>query len=205
VSHLLFVSSNLAGRDSRIRRLALRFIAEWRRSRPEMRAIERNLFADPIPHVTAGTFGPASASPERLTEQQRRARARSDALIAELEAADAIVIAAPMQNFAIPSTLKAWIDHVARAGRTFRATDEGPVGLLADRPVFIVTGRAAFKTGAGAQAFDFHEPYLRAVLGALGLRDISFIYAEDQQEELDRMPSLTVAQEAGRTLLSAAA
>jgi FMN-dependent NADH-azoreductase len=86
-----------------------------------------------------------------------------------------------MYNFSIPSVLKAWIDHIARAGRTFRYTETGPVGLLTDKKVFIVTARGGFYAGDGAmKGYDFHEPYLRTVLGFLGLDNISFIYVEGQ-------------------------
>ncbi|HYM04716.1 MAG TPA: NAD(P)H-dependent oxidoreductase, partial [Stellaceae bacterium] len=100
-------------------------------------------------------------------------------LIAEVEVADTIVLAVPMYNFAIPSTLKAWIDHVARAGRTFRYTAAGPEGLLKGKKVFVVTGRGGIYSGdVPAKIMDFQEPYLRAVLGFLGLDDVTFIHVE---------------------------
>jgi FMN-dependent NADH-azoreductase len=100
-------------------------------------------------------------------------------LIEELEAADTIVLAVPMYNFSIPSTLKAWIDHVARAGRTFRYTAAGPEGLLNGKKVFVVSGRGGFYSGdSPAKVLDFQEPYLRAVLGFLGLTDVTFIHVE---------------------------
>lgn len=87
----------------------------------------------------------------------------SDTLVSELEAADTIVLAAPMYNFSIPSTLKAWVDHVARAGRTFRYTGAGPDGLLKGKKAYVVTARGGvYSEGPGA-SFDFQEPYLRAV------------------------------------------
>ena len=110
---------------------------------------------------------------------ERRAAALADTLIEEVEAADVIVIAAPMYNFSIPSTLKAWIDHIVRAGRTFRYGAAGPEGLLKGKKVFIVTGRGGVYSGESpAKSLDFQEPYLRAMLGFLGLDDVAFIHVE---------------------------
>ncbi len=115
---------------------------------------------------------------KRSVEQASRAQS-ADQLIEELEAADTIVLAAPMYNFTISSTLKAWIDHVARAGRTFRYTANGPEGLLKGKQVFVVTGRGGIYTGdAPARVLDFQEPYLRGILGFLGLTDVTFIHVE---------------------------
>jgi FMN-dependent NADH-azoreductase len=84
-----------------------------------------------------------------------------------------------MYNFSVPTVLKAWIDHVARAGRTFRYTASGPVGLLKDKPVFVVTARGGVYTGeSAARGLDFQEPYLRAILAFMGLNDVTFIHAE---------------------------
>jgi FMN-dependent NADH-azoreductase len=113
-------------------------------------------------------------------KEQTEAVALADKLIAEVEAADTIVIAAPMYNFTIPSTLKAWLDHIARAGRTFRYTAAGPEGLLKGKKVFVVESRGGFYGEGPAKAMDFQEPYLRAMLGFLGLNDVTFIHAEGQ-------------------------
>jgi FMN-dependent NADH-azoreductase len=122
----------------------------------------------------------AGATPaDKRSDAEARNAALADALIEELEAADVVVIAAPMYNFSIPSTLKAWIDHVARAGRTFRYGAAGPEGLLKGKKVFVVTGRGGIYTGdSPAKGMDFQEPYLRAMLGFLGLDDVSFIHVE---------------------------
>jgi FMN-dependent NADH-azoreductase len=111
---------------------------------------------------------------------QHQATALADELIAELEAADTIVIAAPMYNFTISSPLKAWIDHIARAGRTFRYSASGPEGLLTGKKVFVITSRGGFYAEGPGKAMDFQEPYLRAMLGFLGLTDVTFIHTEGQ-------------------------
>jgi FMN-dependent NADH-azoreductase len=180
MSKLLFVTSSLFGGDSKSRQIALEFIAAWRAVHPAASVTTRDLNAGPMPHISLDTLGALMTPAEKRTRDQQAAVGFSDQLIEELEAADTIVIAAPMYNFSIPSTLKAWIDHVARAGRTFRYTAAGtPEGLLRNKRVFIVTGRGGFYAGESpARALDFQEPYLRAVLGFLGLDDVSFIHVE---------------------------
>src|SRR5262249_3574379 len=104
---------------------------------------------------------------------------RADQLIAEVEAADTIVVAAPMYNFSISSPLKAWIDHVARAGRTFRYTASGPEGLLKNKKVVVVASRGGQSAGA-ARALDSQELFWRGIFGFLGLPDVTFIHVESQ-------------------------
>jgi FMN-dependent NADH-azoreductase len=117
--------------------------------------------------------------PGDLNGRQKQAVALSDELIAELEVADTIVLAVPMYNFSIPSTLKAWIDHVARRGRTFRYTEKGPEGLLKNKKVFVLVARGGvYSKGTPYAAFDFQEPYLRTVLGFLGMTDVTFVHFE---------------------------
>jgi FMN-dependent NADH-azoreductase len=122
-----------------------------------------------------------TAADER-SERQHALAQESDPLIEEIEAAELIVIAAPMYNFSIPSTLKAWLDHITRAGRTFHYTANGPQGLLRNKKVFVVTARGGVYTGESpVKAYDFQEPYLRAILGLNGLTDVSFIHVEGQK------------------------
>lgn len=176
---LLYVKSSLFGENSASGRIAEEFIAAWQATHPGAKVIERDLAADDIPHLSLATLSSLALPASERSPDQSEAVAYADALVAELEAADSIVLAAPMYNFSIPSTLKAWIDHVARAGRTFRYTAAGPQGLLGGKKVFIVTGRGGVYSGdSAAKSFDFQEPYLRAVLGFLGLDDITFIHVE---------------------------
>ncbi|MCW5773730.1 MAG: FMN-dependent NADH-azoreductase [Rhodospirillaceae bacterium] len=174
MSKVLLVSSSLAGEGSTSRRLAQEFVAAWRASHPGTAVTERVLTAETMPHLDAPVLAAWAGG-----ESAAANAALAEALTAEVEAADTIVIAAPMYNFTIPSTLKAWIDHIARAGRTFRYTAAGPEGLLKGKKVFVVTGRGGVYSGeAPAKAYDFQEPYLRAVLGFLGLTDVNFIHVE---------------------------
>jgi FMN-dependent NADH-azoreductase len=176
---LLYVRSSLFGESSATRRIADEFIATWQAAHPGAKLIERDLVADAIPHLGLATLSGLAVPESERSPAQAVAVAYADALIAEVEAAGTIVLAAPMYNFSIPSVLKAWIDHIARAGRTFRYTPAGPQGLLGGRKVFIVTGRGGVYSGeSAARSLDFQEPYLRAVLGFLGLDEITFIHIE---------------------------
>jgi FMN-dependent NADH-azoreductase len=179
MSKLLLVTSSLFGEQSKSAQLAREFVEAWRDTHPGTTLVERALTPDSIPHLSLGALGALMTPAEQRSAEQHSTVAFADRLIEELEAADTIVLAVPMYNFSIPSTLKAWIDHVARAGRTFRYSAQGPEGLLRDKKVFIVTGRGGIYTGdSPAKVLDFQEPYLRGVLGFLGLTDVSFIHVE---------------------------
>jgi FMN-dependent NADH-azoreductase len=156
-------------------RLADAFVAQWRTKHPEDRIITRDLGRKPIPHLDEATFTGFFTPAEQRTPEQQAAVRRSDELIAELLAADVVVLGVPMYNFGIPSTLKAWIDHVARAGITFKYTENGSVGLVQDKPVFVLAARGGVHSGTPQ---DTQTAYLRNVLGFLGMIDVSFIYAE---------------------------
>ena len=141
--------------------------------------VVRDLGANPPPHLDQETIGAFYTPEADRTAEQNQKLALSDALIDEVFAADAIVIAAPMHNFGITSSLKAWIDQVARVGRTFEPTGQGPKGLVTDRPVYVVTTRGGvYGPGTPFNHLDHLEPYLRRALNFIGLENISFIYAE---------------------------
>jgi FMN-dependent NADH-azoreductase len=179
MSKLLLVTSSLFGDQSKSAQLAREFVEAWRGTNPGTTVVERPLTPESIPHLSLGALGALMTPAEQRSAEQHTTVAFADRLIEELEAADTIVLAVPMYNFSIPSTLKAWIDHVARAGRTFRYSAQGPEGLLKDKKVFVVTGRGGIYTGdSPAKVLDFQEPYLRGVLGFLGLTDVSFIHVE---------------------------
>ncbi|HYM01424.1 MAG TPA: NAD(P)H-dependent oxidoreductase, partial [Stellaceae bacterium] len=137
MSTLLLVTSSLFGSQSASRQIAAELVEGWRQTHSGTTVVERDLMAQTMPHLTLDTLAALMAPAEQRTEPQADAVEFADALIAELEAADTIVLAVPMYNFSIPSTLKAWIDHVARAGRTFRYTAAGPEGMLKGKKVFV--------------------------------------------------------------------
>ena len=175
MSNVLLVQSSIFGNQSKSLGLAQEFLARY----PHTWVVERTLTPASMPHLDAETFAAMAVPEGQRTERQKSLVALSDTLIAELEAADAIVLTVPMYNFSIPSALKAWIDHVARAGRTFRYTEAGPVGLLKGKKVVVVTARGGlYSNGSPAGAFDFQEPYLRAVLRFIGIDDVTFVHLE---------------------------
>ena len=172
---LLNLNSSLFSNGGQSSRLAARFIEQWRRENPEGRVIERDLARDPVPHLTAERFGAFLAKPEERTAEQQAIAGQSDALIEELKGADTIVLGLPMYNFGIPSTLKAYFDHVARAGITFRYTEKGPVGLLTGKRVVVFATRGGMYAGTPR---DTQSGYVREFLAFLGITDVQFIYAE---------------------------
>ena len=129
-----------------------------------------------MPHLTTANLAGVRGTPE--TAEEHAARALSDELIAELRAADTIVIAAPMYNFSVPTSLRAWFDFVLRAGETFRYSEAGPEGLLKGKKVIVLTSRGGLYSQGPGTAADFQEPYLRHLLGFIGLTDVTFIHAE---------------------------
>jgi FMN-dependent NADH-azoreductase len=161
-----------AGESSR---LADDYVARMRASDPEARVVVRDLARDPVPHLTGERFGAFLAKPEDRTPEQQRVVAHSDTLIAELKAADTLVIGLPMYNFGVPSTLKAYFDHIARAGVTFRYTEKGPVGLLSGTKAIIFATRGGLYAGT---ARDTQSAYVRDFLSFLGIDDVEFVYAE---------------------------
>ena len=182
MKNLLFVTSSLFGQDSRSTRIATEFVSAWKAANIPARVVRRDLAQDAIPHLNLEHFGAWTTAPDQRSERQQAIAQESDPLLEEVEAADVIVIAAPMYNFSISSTLKAWIDHITRAGRTFRYTANGPEGLLKNKKVYVVTARGGIYTGESpAKAYDFQEPYLRAILGFNGLTDVTFIHVEAQK------------------------
>jgi FMN-dependent NADH-azoreductase len=137
------------------------------------RVIVRDLAKDPVPHLTAERFQAFLAKPEARTPEQQAIVDDSDRLIAELAQADTLVIGLPMYNFALPSTLKAYFDHIARAGVTFKYTDKGAVGLLTGKKAYVIVARGGLY---GPQ--HLHTHYVRDFLAFLGITDVDFVYAE---------------------------
>src|ERR1700730_930569 len=144
------------------RRLTAKFADAWRTSHPTGKVIQRELSTTILPLIT-DDWNATHIEPSNLSPAQRNYLSASDALIAEVQGADTIVIGAPMYNFAIPSLLKAWIDQVLRIGKTVGYGPNGPQGLLGNKKVFVVTARGAYEKGTPREKFDFQEPYLRHV------------------------------------------
>jgi FMN-dependent NADH-azoreductase len=174
--NILIVSSSANGDASVSGGLAARFADSARASDPAADIVLRDVGANPLPHLTAQTVAAIKGQPATAAEIE--ARALSDLLVAELQAADVIVIASPMYNFGMSSTLKAWFDHVLRAGVTFRYTAEGPQGLLTGKKAVVIESRAGFYSEGPGAALDGQEPHIRTLLGFIGLDDVTYVRAE---------------------------
>lgn len=178
MSKILNINSSVRNGDSISRKVTTEFVNKWKAQNPDTVVVERDLAAQALPHIDGSTLGAFFTPAEQRTPEQTQLAALSETLVKELFDADVIVIGAPMYNFSITSGLKAWIDHVARAGVTFKYTDTGPVGLLTGKKVFIFTASGGVYSAGPAQAMDFNATYLRAVLGFIGLTDVTVINSE---------------------------
>lgn len=152
-------------------------VAELTRHDPSCQVVHRDLGSEPLAHLSH--HGAASIrTPQTSTPEQKAVRALSEALVEELEAAELIVIGSPMYNFGITSQLKAWFDHVLRAGSTFQYTPEGPIGLLRNKRAVLVLTRGGIHSGGPARTRDHQEPHLRTLLAFVGITEVSTILAE---------------------------
>ena len=172
---LLKINASLFSANGQSSQLTERFAAAWQASHPGSRVVERDLAANPVPHLDGARFMAFLAKPEERSAEQQAVVDFSDALIAELRAADVIVIGLPMYNFGIPSQLKAYFDHIARAGVTFRYTANGPEGLITGKKVYVLATRGGVYAGTPQ---DSQTAYVRDFLGFIGITDLEFIYAE---------------------------
>ncbi|AYC35113.1 FMN-dependent NADH-azoreductase [Pseudomonas cavernae] len=175
MSKVLVIESSARQQGSISRQLTDEFIAQWQKTHPNDEVSVRDLAQQPVPHLDEVLLGGWMKPADQQSEAEQAALARSNTLTDELLAADVLVLAAPMYNFAIPSTLKAWLDHVLRAGVTFKYTETGPQGLLSDKRAYVLTARGGIYAGS---SLDHQEPYLRQALGFIGIHDVSFIHAE---------------------------
>jgi FMN-dependent NADH-azoreductase len=163
--NLLHVDSSILGQNSASRELSAAVVARWQAALPGLQVSYRDLDATPVPHLSGGSLAGADAT--EAAEAQR--------VMQEFLDADVVVIGAPMYNFGIPSTLKAWIDRIAVAGKTFHYTETGPQGLAGGKKLILASSRGGFHQDSGA---DFQEPYLRFLFGFLGITDIEIVRAE---------------------------
>ncbi|MDR8362911.1 MULTISPECIES: FMN-dependent NADH-azoreductase [Pseudomonas] len=172
---LLHIDSSILGDNSASRQLSREVVKTWQAAEPGVVVTYRDLAADAISHFSATTLVAAGTAAElRNAAQQHEADLSAQAL-AEFLAADAVVIAAPMYNFTIPTQLKAWIDRIAVAGQTFRYTEAGPEGLCGGKKVVIVSTSGGLHVGQPTGTA--HEDYLKVLFGFLGITDIEFVRA----------------------------
>lgn len=185
--NLLHISSSLFGDQGKSSQLAQHFINQWQQQYPQSRVTQRDLAADPLPHLEGATLQANLTPPEQRTAQQQALAARADEAIAELQDHDVLVLSVPMYNFGIPSTLKAWIDSVARAGTTFRYTANGPEGLVKGKQAYVLTARGGAYQGT---PLDTQTPYLKTFLGFIGITDVTFVHAEKLNIDPSQQPQL---------------
>lgn len=191
---LLHIDSSILGENAASRPLTAAVVDRLRKENPGIEVAYRDLAAEPLPHLTLGHF----AAAENATREQ----AESQQALDEFLAADTVVIGAPMYNFTVPSQLKAWIDRILVAGKTFKYTDKGAEGLAGGKRVIVVVSRGGlYGAGSAAAAAEHVESYLKTVFGFIGVSDVEFIIAEGLQLGPDsRQAALSRAHEvaAGR-------
>jgi FMN-dependent NADH-azoreductase len=173
--NVLQIKSSARRDASQSSRLADRIVQRLREAAPEARVAVRDHGAEPQPVLVEAALGALLTPPDRRTTEQSARVALDDALIEQVRAADVLVLGVPMYNFGVPVQLKNWIDAVSRAGATFRYTERGPEGLLKGKTVYVALARGGLYRGTAA---DTQVPYLKTVLGFLGMTDVRFVYAE---------------------------
>lgn len=196
---LLQLNTSIFSASGESSRLADQFVAAWRGVYPRGEVVVRDLGRDPVPHLDAARFQSFITKPDARNAEQEAVVAYSDALIGELQRADIIVLGLPMYNFGVPSSLKAYFDHVARAGITFRYTQDGSVGLLTGKKVYVFAARGGLYAGTG---LDTQTAYVRDFLRFIGIEDVEFIYAEGLNiNETSKRAGLALARSAIERLI----
>ena len=196
--NILHVTSSPRGAAAESSRLSRKILDLLLEIDPAAAVVERPIGEVPIPHVDAN-YAAAQHSPTAEAGSQG-SLALSEILVRELESADAVVIGTPMHNLSAPSTLKAWIDHVVRARRTFDMTPAGKLGTLRDRPVLVAVSSGGIFSGERARQPDYLTPYLRLVLGTIGLKDVTFFSVEGTARD---PASVAEAREAAEAMVRA--
>ncbi len=175
---ILNITSSVKGDDSFSIRLSNAVLEKITSIYPDSNIHTVDLTKNPFPHLEEAVFTSFYTPQEKRTDEHKEAVLHSDEAIKELMEADILVIGVPLYNFGIPSTLKAWIDHIARSGVTFRYTDGRPEGLVKNKRVYLAIASGGVYSEGPMKSYDFTEPYLRAVLGFIGLTDITTFRVE---------------------------
>ena len=175
IPSLLQINTSLFADKGNSSLLAERLVARWRARHPNGRVTVRDLASQPVPHLDAARVIALSTPAADRTPEQAAIAAESDALIDELKSADVVVLGLPMYNFGVPSQLKAYLDHLARAGVTFRYTANGPEGMIGDRKLYVLAARGGVHRGLPS---DTQTGFVTTFFNFIGIRDIEFVYAE---------------------------
>ena len=173
---LLHIDSSILGDNSASRQLSAAVVKAWQAAEPGVEVTYRDLASEGINHFSGATLGALGTPAEQRDAAQQHEAELSASTLAEFLAADAVVLAAPMYNFTVPTQLKAWIDRIAVAGQTFRYTEAGPEGLCGNKKVIIVSTAGGLHAGQASGAA--HEGYLKLLLGFIGITDIEVVRAE---------------------------
>jgi len=202
MNNLLRIKSSLFPDASVSNQLSDELLEALREAGKDFAVVERDFNAEPIPHLDAAWVAAiATPADQRSAEQQERV-AFSDTLIQEVLDADTLVLNLPMYNFTVPSMMKAWIDHVARAGTTFAYTQNGPKGLLRDKKVYVVVAMGGLHEPGGS---DFLRPYIKQSMAFIGLDDVEFVAADGlNMGEQPRAAGIAAAREQIANLVAAA-
>jgi FMN-dependent NADH-azoreductase len=192
MTKVLTIETSIFSEPSQSTALIDLVLEQLRESSGPLEVIRRNFVSQPVPHLDEERFSAFNTEENERTQRQQDLVSYSDTLISEISGADVIVLGLPMYNFGAPSSLKAYFDQIARAGHTFRYTEKGPVGMLEDRPVYVVATRG----GQYRDTPNDHQvPYIKQFLGFIGLEDLRFIYAEGLAMSDARERSLELAHE----------
>ena len=176
---LLHIDSSINGNNSASRKLTAQIVDAWKAKHEGTQVSYLDLVADAPNHFTAAAMAPRTGQSEGLSAEQVAENAVSERLVQQFLAADVVVIGAPFYNFSIPTQLKAWIDRIAQAGRTFNYTDKGPVGLAGGKTVIVASTRGGiYSTSDAMKAMEHQESYLKVVLGFFGITDVRIVRAE---------------------------
>ncbi|MEA5581165.1 FMN-dependent NADH-azoreductase [Nodularia harveyana UHCC-0300] len=205
MTNLLHIDASPRGERSISRGLSSEFVTSWKNTHPGVNVNYRDLGRNPVPHVDESWIAAAFTPPDTRTPEMNAAIKLSDELVDEFLAADYYVFGVPMYNLSIPSTFKAYIDQIVRVGRTFAMAENGYKGLVdSSKKVLIITSRGGtFPPGTPAEAYDQQVPYLRTILGFVGLTDVTFIHADSlNMGDQPRQNSLAAAKDAIAQIVS---
>lgn len=179
MAHILHLDASPRGDRSVSRMLTKEFITGWKAAYPDDTITYRDLGHHPVPLVSETWIAAAFSAPETHTPEMAEAIRPSDELIDELLAADRYVFGIPMYNLTIPANFKAYIDQIVRAGRTFAVTESGYQGLVAGKKALVITAEGGqYRPGMPSEAYNFHAPYVRGILGFMGITDVTFIHGD---------------------------
>lgn len=186
---LLQINTSLFSGQGESSRLAHQFVSAWRERHPQAELVVRDLAGDAVPHLDASRFRAFTTPAAERDAQQQAVVAYSDALIDEIRRAEVIVLGLPMYNFGVPSQLKSYFDHIARAGVTFRYTATGPEGLIKGKKVYVFAARGGLYAGT---PLDTQTTYVRDFLRFIGIDDVEFVYAEGLNISAERKQAALV-------------